>query len=383
MVQTPAEQTSEPRDLPAAIAAPPPQPIAAAAVATVSAPPSEAAAVAAVAAPIAPDAAVAPAAVMEPPAPVAVLPDPVMAPAEELPLIVAQRELPRTKWLVMIAGAGLASGLGLGLMAMQLLSPAPKASLVAAPAAASRPAVAPAAPVVESAPPVAAPAAVAQTPTPAVPAEPKPSTPSSVIPWDDLPRASAKGCDELAVVGAGPKGFVLQQAVTGAQRALLQGDITAAHAAFCTAARIGVPSDTVLLGLTQVLLMQSDPTAALETIDQMLARAPTHKQALEWRGDILIRLGRVDEARAAWFKAAGATRTSKLLVDNLVRASDADAKMALRSGDLSRADRMLRRAIALTSGDAEHCRELVTVLTKSGQTAASERWRSYLSSLGG
>jgi Flp pilus assembly protein TadD len=94
-------------------------------------------------------------------------------------------------------------------------------------------------------------------------------------------------------------------------------------------------------------------------------------------------MGRVDEARQAWFKSAGATRASKRLIDNLVRTSDADAKLALRSGDLSRADRMLRRAIALTSGDPERCRELAAVLTKSGQAAAAERWRAYLSALGG
>ena len=184
-------------------------------------------------------------------------------------------------------------------------------------------------------------------------------------------------------MGNGPKGFLLQQAVTSAQRALLQGDTAAAHAAFCTAAQLGVPSDTVLLGLTQVLLMQADLTAALKTIDQLLEHAPTNKLALAWRGDILIRMGRVDEAREAWFKAAGATRPSKALIDNLLRTSDADAKTALRSGDLSRADRMLRRAIALTSGDPEHCRELAAVLTKSGHTAAAERWRGYLSTLGG
>jgi Flp pilus assembly protein TadD len=184
-------------------------------------------------------------------------------------------------------------------------------------------------------------------------------------------------------VGTGPKGFLLQQAVTRAQRALLQGDTAGAHAAFCSAAQLGVPSDKLLLGLTQVLLMQAQLTAALKTVDQLLERAPTNKQALDWRGDILIRMGRVDEAREAWFKAAGATRASQRLIDNLLRTSDADAKTALRSGDLSRADRMLRRAIALTSGDPERCRELAAVLTKSGQRAAAERWRGYLSSLGG
>lgn len=184
-------------------------------------------------------------------------------------------------------------------------------------------------------------------------------------------------------MGSGPKGFMFQQAVTSAQRALMHGDTAAAHAAFCTAAQLGVPSDTVLLGLTQVLLMQSDLSAALKTVDQLLSRTPSNKQALDWRGDILVRMGRVDEAKQAWFKAAGASRASKRLIDNLVRASDAEIKLALRSGDLSRVDRMLRRVVALTSGDPDHCRQLAAVLAKSGKATAEQRWRTYLSTLGG
>ncbi len=295
---------------------------------------------------------------------------------------------PPTTWLVASAVACLIGGVGLGLVAMHALGP--KTAPVAATAAK---------PVIPEASPSAT-AAVATAPTRAAhqPTAPTPPAPapeaaaakpaaaaatSSGIPWDDLPQATAKTCEELAQVGSGPKGFMLQRAVTSAQRALLHGDPAAAHAAFCTASQLGVPSDTVLLGLAQVLLMQSDASAALETVERLLERAPTNKPALEWRGDILIRLGRVDEAKLAWFKAAGASRASKQLVDNLVRSSDADLKLALRSGDLSRADRMLRRIIALTSGDPEHSRQLVAVLTKSGNPAAAERWKAYVSALGG
>ena len=340
---------------------------------------------------------VAPAATVpsEPSAPIAAVdarfaPEPVAAAFDEsFAPIVAPRRASRTKWLVAIATLGLASGIGLGFTIMRLVSPPPTAMSLSAKARSLEPAGAP--PAVVAPPAMEAPAAAAPVvvpaaeaiPTPDAPAEPKTSANSSAIPWDDLPQATAKGCEQLGAVGPGPKGFLLQQAVTGAQRALLQGDTAAAHAAFCTAARLGVPSDTVLLGLTQVLLMQSDFAAALKTVDQLLDHTPNNKQALAWRGDILIRMGRVEEARQAWFKAAGATRASKRLTDNLLRTSDTDAKTALRSGDLSRADRMLRRAIALTSGDPEHGRELVAVLTKSGHTAAAERWRTYLSSLGG
>jgi Flp pilus assembly protein TadD len=344
-------------------------------------------------APVAPPADVAPAAAVAP-EPIAKIP--VMGPVAALdepslsPVVAPRGAAPRTKWLVAIAALGLASGVGLGLMVMRLVIPPQTSTSLAANPPSSEPAVVrPAAaaltPAVEARQPGAAPvtSAAEASPPPVMPAQPNAAAQSSAIPWDDLPQATTKSCEELAVVGPGPKGFLLQQAVTSAQRALLQGDTAAAHSAFCTAAQLGVPSDTVLLGLTQVLLMQSDLTAALKTVDQLLKRAPNNKKALDFRGDILIRMGRVDEAREAWFNAAGATRASKRLMDNLLRASDADGKTALRSGDLSRADRMLRRAIALTSGDPEHCRELVAVLTKNGQAAAAERWRSYLRSLDG
>jgi len=197
-----------------------------------------------------------------------------------------------------------------------------------------------------------------------------------------LPQTSSNSCEALATLNAGPKAFLAGQAVTSAQRALVRGDTTAAHAAFCTAAQLGAPNDTVLLGLTRVLFIQSDMAAALKAVDQLLERAPTNKQAFDLRGDILIRIGKVEEARQAWFKAAGATRASKLLVDNLIRSNDADAKTALRSGDLLRADRILRRNIALTSGDPERCRKLIAVLVKNGNAAAADRWRAYLSARG-
>lgn len=367
-----------------ALALPPPPPVEVA-------PPKEPEAVVAIAPPAPVMAAVAPV-VAEPPHAIASAPV-VTAPEESFPPIAAA---PRVSRLPLVASAAvclaIGFGLGLGLMHLVYSTPSSSKEVAAARPASATPAeptsavAVPAAPVAE-APKVAAAAraasAPAAAPEPAAPAEPKTAAPSSAIPWDDLPPATAKGCEELVSDAKGPKGFLLSQAVTNAQRALLKGDAAAAHASFCTAAHLGNPSDAVLLGLTQVLLMQSDLERALKTVDELLARAPTNKQALDWRGDILIRMGRVDEAREAWFKAAGATRASKRLVDNLLRVSDQDAATALRSGDLSRADRMLRRTIALTSGDPAHCRQLMAVLTKSGHAAAAERWRSYVSALGG
>ena len=319
---------------------------------------------------------------------------PTVASEEAFALIVPAGINARTKWLVATAVLGLLGAAALGLTLMRALSVSSAASAKeGARAAATVPAqpvhetaaiAAPSTlPLEPAAPPTALgssvpaadalPQATAESPTPAS---------SSAIPWDDLPQTTSKTCEALAPLNAGPKAFLAGQAVTSAQRALVRGDATAAHAAFCTAEQLGVLNDTVLLGLTRVLFMQSDLAGALKAVDQLIERAPSNKQAFDLRGDILIRIGKVEEARQAWFKAAGATRASKLLVDNLIRSNDADAKTALRSGDLLRADRILRRNIALTSGDPERCRKLIAVLVKNGNAAAADRWRAYLSARG-
>jgi len=317
------------------------------------------------------------------PAPAEVAPEAAIF-EEESALIVPVRFDARTAWLVTAGVLALLGAAALGLALLRALS----ASSAAPPKAAARIA-ATASPTPEQQAPAPAappPARLALAPSVTLPqatAEPPAATSNSAIPWDDLPQITAKSCEALAIIGSGPKGLLAGQAVTSAQRAIVRGDTAAAHAAFCTASQLGVTNDTVLFGLARVLFMQSDLSAALEAVDQLIERAPTNKQAFEWRGDILIRMGKFDEAQKAWLKAAGATRPSKLLIDNLIRSNDADVKTALRAGDLSRADRMLRRSIALTSGDPEHCRRLVAILTKNGNAAAAERWRAYLSARGG
>lgn len=201
--------------------------------------------------------------------------------------------------------------------------------------------------------------------------------PASTIPWLDRPATSTPSCDSLASARPGPKGFLLQQAMKQGQRELVRGNVKEAHTAFCEAMLLGTPHDTILMGLTQVLLLQSDTDTALGSIDQLLARKPTDRPALELRGDILIRLGRADEAREAWYRAAGASRASASLIDNLRRLNRTDAAKALKAGDLGRADRLWRRVIALDVHDVAACAELAAVLARNGEVAAARRWLEY------
>jgi len=214
---------------------------------------------------------------------------------------------------------------------------------------------------------------------PAAPSAATPAAPANTggVPWLDRTSSSTPSCDSLTSAPVGPKGFLLQQALKQGQRELIRGNVKGAHTAFCQAVLLGQPSDVVLTGLAQVLLMQSDMDAALKAVDQLLTLKPNDRHALDLRGDILIRMGRADDALATWYRAAGASRPSASLIENLRRAYRADAASALRAGDLARADRLWRRVIALDVRDVAASAELAAVLAKNGDRTAAERWLAY------
>jgi Flp pilus assembly protein TadD len=305
-----------------------------------------------------------------------------MAPTEgELRAVGRVRKPARGIHLALVAMAGLGVGLasGLALVPLALSSQAPTAEQAKVPSAqqaelAPQQAVTPVPPAVATTP----------APPPAAAANEATANGGSAIPWDDLAQVKGTSCEELAapsLQGSSPKGVALQSALKEAPRAMMRGDAPAALQAFCVATQLGARTPPLFSGLSQTQLMLSQLDTALQTADQLVQLDPTSAAALDLRGDVLIRLGRVEEAKSAWFTAAGASRASELLIRNLLRSNKSAAEAALRAGDLSRADRMLRRAIALAPTDAAPCLQLATVLAKTGQPAAAQRWKAYAESL--
>jgi Flp pilus assembly protein TadD len=196
--------------------------------------------------------------------------------------------------------------------------------------------------------------------------------------WLDSPQIDAEACKPLAE--AAPKSLSIETAIKDALRFMMQGDAKAAHAAFCFATERGAQTKTVLMGQAQVLLMQMDYRGALQVIGRELQLRPSWA-AQDLRGDALIRLGQVEEAKQAWFAGAGATQGSDLLIKNLLRANKAATQTSVRAGDLRRAERTLRRTIALAPRDAESCLQLADVLDKLDRAPAAARWRAYATTL--
>jgi cytochrome c-type biogenesis protein CcmH/NrfG len=204
---------------------------------------------------------------------------------------------------------------------------------------------------------------------------------AQAVPWNDTDVAPARSCKDLLGRPEAPSAFRFSQALAAAERAIMRGRLDLAHQAYCEASLISEPVPAVLTGLAQVRLIQGDLSGALEATKELLKLDPESATALNLLGDVSIRMGKVSEAKAAWTSAAGATKLSSTLAANLLRASVRDAKRAMHGSDLGRADRMLRRALALDPRNVETVAKLALVLQRNGNPKAAGLWISYAESL--
>jgi tetratricopeptide (TPR) repeat protein len=107
------------------------------------------------------------------------------------------------------------------------------------------------------------------------------------------------------------------------------------------------PANGELLGAwADAQLADGRADAALQRIDEALAAHPDTAPALALRGFVLIRLGRTEEARAAFERASQ-------IDPELARARGGLATLAAKSGDLARAVALFDEAAAL-EGESVH-----------------------------
>jgi Flp pilus assembly protein TadD len=291
----------------------------------------------------------------------------------------------RRRWVVGLVIGGAIGGLvvALGVLALFMRNRTAQHDSGAHAAATTKTTGAPppaaAAPPADPAPAPASATPSAPDPSPA-PEQPSGSAGHDAIPWADQPQTSSGDCKEAAA--AVPGSVSVDAAIQNALRAMMRGDPKAAHESFCSATERGAQNQTVLMGHARALLIQSDYAAALQVVDRELQLRPSPAARL-LRGDVLIRMGNVEEAKQAWLSAAGVPPDSDPLVQNLWRGYKAEAQGAIRAGDLARADRTLRRVIALGPPERQLCLQLADTLDKRGESAAAERWRAYASTLDG
>jgi RNA polymerase sigma factor (sigma-70 family) len=141
--------------------------------------------------------------------------------------------------------------------------------------------------------------------------------------WDHLLiRRGLAALARAEELGGAPGPYLLQAAIAACHaRARTAGDTDWAHIAALYGGLAGVaPSPVVELNRAVAVAMADGPAAGLALVDRLVQEPALKAYHLmpSVRGDLLEKLGRLDEARAEFERAAGLTRNArerKLLLD--------------------------------------------------------------------
>ncbi len=162
-----------------------------------------------------------------------------------------------------------------------------------------------------------------------------------------------------------------------ARSKLVQGDVKQAHRLMCRSALID-PSGPAAEGLVSFYLGRRSIDNAEKWVKRVLAGDPDRRSALELLADIQNQKGKPKKSLSTLLG------TLKLSEDNthkrelVARKFRLDANRALRSGDLPRAERLLRRAVLLDPDSPKALQGLAEVLLKGGLAEAAELWARKL-----
>lgn len=160
-----------------------------------------------------------------------------------------------------------------------------------------------------------------------------------------------------------------------ARSALVLGDQASATGFLCRAILIH-PSSLALEALAESYLQQGALSQAKRWIEVAVQQRPGRPKTLELQADINSQWGEPERARAQWITALGVKPTDQRTLDLVARQQVQDARAALRSGQLKRAELLLRRAASLSPSSAEAAAELVRVFLEQGELPLAERWFS-------
>ncbi|MGC4090967.1 MAG: tetratricopeptide repeat protein [Polyangiaceae bacterium] len=265
-------------------------------------------------------------------------------------------------------------------------TPAPAASAIAAPSAVATPsAVAPnavTAPATRAAPPtVTAPAAVTTAPkaepvaTPPAPPPSAESAPAAAAPMKDEAGKPAPTCDQLIGDSAvGENIGAAYEQLKVARKALVQGKVDEAEAAYCKAVRWDEKNAAYYFELAQLLLIRRDGAAAAEWARRGVRLEPASTRGQSLVGDGLARVGDDEGARRAWYAAASVNTPSAEEIQQLTLRAMKEAEQALSTRDYMRAERFFRRAVILDGKNASALRGLATSLLRLGETTNALAW---------
>jgi predicted RNA polymerase sigma factor len=151
--------------------------------------------------------------------------------------------------------------------------------------------------------------------------------------WDQLLiRRGLAALERAATLGRGPGPYTLQAEIAACHaraRTAEETDWARIVALYTTLAEV-TGSPVVELNRAVAVAMASGPQAGLDLVDALAAEPALRSYHLlpSVRGDLLVRLGRVDEARAEFTRAAALTRNERerrLLLDRAAAGTGREA----------------------------------------------------------
>lgn len=230
-------------------------------------------------------------------------------------------------------------------------------------------------------PPAPAPAATAESPAPAPAApaeEPKAEDSASahelykvsnITTIDDCDKALDKPAEYYKKQ---PKWKAAQSWKT-ARKYLLQGKDELAFSQMCQSVSVD-PGSQALGGLVNFFLRHRALDQAQAWAERGMTASKSNRTAKEALGDTFSQLGKVDEARTLWLETAKLTVDKKAKMQAVARNWLKLAKQASKGGDLTLAERLLRRAATFDEDNAEVATELAIVLQKNEQPLLAKNW---------
>ena len=204
----------------------------------------------------------------------------------------------------------------------------------------------------------------------------EPGTPAAITALlaTDGSETKAPSCDDLLATDSVNQNEDWTDSIRVARRALVRGDLDGSQRAFCKAVRAENTDATASFELAQLLLLRRDGAAAVDWARKAAALEGNSTRVLNLLGDALVRSANVNEARKAWLGAAKLDENDASAVARLAQSFLGTAEVSLKERDPARAERLLRRVIALQPEDAQASAKLASALTRLGFARSASAW---------
>jgi Tfp pilus assembly protein PilF len=185
-------------------------------------------------------------------------------------------------------------------------------------------------------------------------------------------------CEDLiGKAPSSPGGWDASRYWKTARQALMQGNVDKAHEMMCRAVAKD-PASPAAEGLASFYLARRGVGAADRYVRGVLTVDAERRTALELDSDVKNQQGKPEEALAILLRTARLDAGDAARRAVVSRKFSAEAELALKSGDLPLAERLLRRAVILSPQNDQATLRLAELFLRMGLRAPAKLWAEML-----